>query len=131
MIQVSPVLDCSGYALYISQTEMEGKISHIIGEYTYVSALKPKSVIFTLFVPATGSIYWSETYPGNSIFQLSDTGYDKLITRYLYSFFICFAYPKCCFCWFSRRTLILIVQHGFAPFRSRRKDSACIFRRLK
>ncbi|XP_024022300.1 protein GAMETE EXPRESSED 3 [Morus notabilis] len=73
VIQVSPVLDCSGYAIYISQTEMEGKISHIIGEYTYVSALKPKSVIFTLFVPATGSIYWSETNLGNSNFQFSSS----------------------------------------------------------
>ncbi|GAV71035.1 LOW QUALITY PROTEIN: hypothetical protein CFOL_v3_14529, partial [Cephalotus follicularis] len=64
VIQVSPLLDCSGYGVYISQTKMEGKISHTIGEYTYVSAMKPISVAFTLLVPATGSIYWSESYPG-------------------------------------------------------------------
>ncbi|XP_056696594.1 protein GAMETE EXPRESSED 3 isoform X2 [Spinacia oleracea] len=33
VIQVSPVLDCSGYAVYISQTEMEGKSSRVIGEF--------------------------------------------------------------------------------------------------
>ncbi|GMN57027.1 hypothetical protein TIFTF001_026139 [Ficus carica] len=89
VIQVSPVLDCSGYALYISQTEMEGKISHIIGEYTYVSALKPKSIIFTLFVPATGSIYWSETYPGELSSSLSsmDLHHFVLDERILLAFF--------------------------------------------
>ncbi|KAK9924758.1 hypothetical protein M0R45_033111 [Rubus argutus] len=65
VIQVSPFLDCTGYAVYISQAEMEGKISHTVGEYTFVSAMKPKSVIFTLYVPATGSIYWSQRYPGD------------------------------------------------------------------
>lgn len=65
VIQVSPFLDCTGYAVYISQAEMEGKISHTVGEYNFVSAMKPKSVIFTLYVPATGSIYWSQRYPGN------------------------------------------------------------------
>lgn len=64
VVQVSPVLDCSGYAVYISQTETEGKISHSIGEYTYVASMRPISAVFTLFSPATGSIYWSESYPG-------------------------------------------------------------------
>ncbi|XP_021888000.1 protein GAMETE EXPRESSED 3 isoform X3 [Carica papaya] len=63
VIQVDPYLDCSGYAVYISQTKMEGKISQTIGDYTYISVLRPKSVLFTLLVPATGSIYWSESYP--------------------------------------------------------------------
>ncbi|KAL5581991.1 hypothetical protein UlMin_014433 [Ulmus minor] len=72
-IQVSPVLDCSGYAVYISQTEMEGKISRIIGDNTYTSSLKPTSVVFSLFVPATGSIYWSESYSGESSFTLSSS----------------------------------------------------------
>ncbi|KAL0450229.1 UNVERIFIED_CONTAM: protein GAMETE EXPRESSED 3 [Sesamum latifolium] len=65
VIQVNPVLDCSGYAVYISQTEMEGKISQTISEYTYVSALKPKNVAFTLLVPASGSTYQSGIDPGN------------------------------------------------------------------
>lgn len=66
VIQVSPLLDCSGYGVYISQTEMEGKMSHTIGEYTYISALKPRNVVFTMLAPSTGSIYWSERYPGDS-----------------------------------------------------------------
>ncbi|KAL9231346.1 hypothetical protein vseg_006585 [Gypsophila vaccaria] len=64
VIQVSPVLDCSGYAVYISQTQMEGKSSRVIGDYTFVSALKSKGVSFSLLVPATESFYWSESYPG-------------------------------------------------------------------
>ncbi|KAJ4964571.1 hypothetical protein NE237_016420 [Protea cynaroides] len=60
VVQVSPVLDCSGFAVYISQTRMDGKISRTIGEYTYVSAVKPINVVFTLLVPATGAIYWIE-----------------------------------------------------------------------
>lgn len=64
VIQVSPVLDCSGYAVYISQTEMEGKISRVIGDYTFISAMKPKSAVFWLFVPATETLYWSAVYPG-------------------------------------------------------------------
>ncbi|KAL2335303.1 hypothetical protein Fmac_016516 [Flemingia macrophylla] len=64
MVQVGPFLDCSGYAVYISQIEMEGKVSHAIGEYTVVSAVRPKAALFTMMVPATGSIYWSENYPG-------------------------------------------------------------------
>lgn len=66
VIQVSPVLDCSGYAIYVSQTEIEGKITRIIGDYTYISAMKAKGVIFTLINPATGIIFWSEQYPGNN-----------------------------------------------------------------
>lgn len=64
MIQVGPFLDCSGFAVYSSQIEMEGKVSHTTGEYTLVSAIRPKGALFTMLVPATGSIYWSERYPG-------------------------------------------------------------------
>ncbi|KAL4652183.1 hypothetical protein ACB092_01G215000 [Castanea dentata] len=71
VIQVAPVLDCSGYAVYFSQTEMEGKISQTIDEYTYVSAMRPKTVIFTLLVPATGFTYWSERYPDQFSSSLS------------------------------------------------------------
>lgn len=66
VIQVSPYLHCSGYGVYVAQTEMEGKVSHIIGESTYISAMKPKGVVFTLLVPATGVKYWSEKFPGKS-----------------------------------------------------------------
>lgn len=44
---------------------MEGKISRTIGEYTYVSAKKPINVIFSVVVPARGSMYWSESYTGD------------------------------------------------------------------
>ncbi|KAK7334522.1 hypothetical protein VNO80_26279 [Phaseolus coccineus] len=74
MIQVGPFLDCSGFAVYSSQIEMEGKASHTIGEYTLVSAIRPKGALFTMLVPATGSIYWSERYPGHvsTLFSESD-----------------------------------------------------------
>ncbi|XP_065854173.1 protein GAMETE EXPRESSED 3 [Euphorbia lathyris] len=71
VIQVSPFVDCSGYAIYISQAEMEGKISLKIGEYNYVSAMRPKGAVFTLFVPETGAIYWSESYPDQLLSSLS------------------------------------------------------------
>ncbi|KDP24377.1 hypothetical protein JCGZ_25673 [Jatropha curcas] len=73
VIQVSPFLDCSGYAVYICQTEMEGKVSQVIGEYNYISALKPKGVVFTLLVPATGAVYWSESYPDQFPLLLSQS----------------------------------------------------------
>ncbi|XP_026378186.1 protein GAMETE EXPRESSED 3-like [Papaver somniferum] len=61
---VSPLLHCSGYAIYFSQTVMEGKTSRTIGDFTYISVMKPKNVVFTMLVPATGSVYWSGTYTG-------------------------------------------------------------------
>ncbi|KAF4363437.1 hypothetical protein F8388_016565 [Cannabis sativa] len=89
VIQVSPVLDCSGYALYFSQNEMEGKTSRTIGDYTYVSAMKPRSVVFTLYVPETGSIYWSERYPGDFSSPLAKTDLDRYVLdeRILLAFF--------------------------------------------
>lgn len=65
VIQVSPLLDCSGYAVYISQTEMNQKITRTSGEYTFISTMNPKTAVFSLLVPATGAIYWSESNPGN------------------------------------------------------------------
>ncbi|KAK4488320.1 hypothetical protein RD792_004076 [Penstemon davidsonii] len=73
VIQVNPILDCSGYAVYISQTEMEGKNSQIIGEYTYISAMKPRNVVFTLLNPASGSVYWSENDPSKFMLNLSQS----------------------------------------------------------
>lgn len=64
VIQVSPILDCSGYALYVSQTEMDGKVSQIIGDYTFITAMNPRTVAFIMLVPATGSLLFSEKYPG-------------------------------------------------------------------
>ncbi|KAL5547374.1 hypothetical protein UlMin_007061 [Ulmus minor] len=48
-IQVGPVLDCSGYAVYISQTEMEGKSSRVVGYYTYTSSLKPNQIKYNTY----------------------------------------------------------------------------------
>ncbi|XP_076886517.1 protein GAMETE EXPRESSED 3-like isoform X1 [Bidens hawaiensis] len=74
VIQVNPVLDCSGYAVYISQTKMAGMIRRTDEENTYVSATRPVETIFTLLVPATGNVYWSESYPGSvsNLFLESD-----------------------------------------------------------
>ncbi|KAF5961394.1 hypothetical protein HYC85_002603 [Camellia sinensis] len=81
VVQVSPLLDCSGYAVYISQTEMEGKINHTIAEYTYISSMKPRNAVFTLLVPATGSIYWSESYSGNSDFSQHQVNFHPYCQR--------------------------------------------------
>ncbi|KAF6160860.1 hypothetical protein GIB67_041914 [Kingdonia uniflora] len=73
VVQVSPVLDCSGYAVYMSQTEMKGKTSHMIGENTYISAMKPVNVIFSLLVPATGYTYWTGKDPGRFLSLLPES----------------------------------------------------------
>ncbi|KAK9114621.1 hypothetical protein Syun_021418 [Stephania yunnanensis] len=88
VIQVSPVVDCSGYALYVSQTKVKGKLSHAIGEITYVSALKPIDIDFYLLSPATGSIYWKQMHPGDfpSVFSESDLHYFALDERIFLAF---------------------------------------------
>ncbi|KAL8161096.1 hypothetical protein V2J09_012585 [Rumex salicifolius] len=73
VVQSNPFLDCSGLAIYTSHSEMEGKRSVISGDFTFISALKPRNVFFTLLVPATGYVYWSETYPGVFSYDLSDS----------------------------------------------------------
>ncbi|KAL5226800.1 hypothetical protein ABZP36_015065 [Zizania latifolia] len=73
VIHASPVLDCSGFSVYISQTIMEAKSSRTIGDYTYVSAMKSSSILFTLLAPATGTIYWTGNYPGELSNFLSST----------------------------------------------------------
>ncbi|KAK6930454.1 hypothetical protein RJ641_004548 [Dillenia turbinata] len=74
VIQVNPLLDCSGYAVYVSMVKVEGKVSRTMGENTYISATKPKSVVFTMLVPSTGAIYWSESGEGqlSSLLHQSD-----------------------------------------------------------
>ncbi|KQK08637.1 hypothetical protein BRADI_2g42960v3 [Brachypodium distachyon] len=80
VIHASPVLDCSGFSVYISQTIMEAKSSQTIGDYTYVSAMKPSSILFTLLAPATGTTYWTEKYPGElaDLLSSSDLNYFTL-----------------------------------------------------
>ncbi|XP_028792463.1 protein GAMETE EXPRESSED 3-like [Neltuma alba] len=89
VIQVGPMLDCSGYAVYVSQTQMEGKISYGIDESTHVSAGQPKAALFTLLVPATGSIYWSESSPCqfSSLLQESDLSQFIIDEEILLAFF--------------------------------------------
>ncbi|XP_074279270.1 protein GAMETE EXPRESSED 3 isoform X2 [Silene latifolia] len=79
VIQVSPILDCSGYAVYICQTQMEGKTSRQMDDYIFVSAFKPKNVVFSLLVPATQSYYWSESYPGQFGLNLSRSDLHRFI----------------------------------------------------
>ncbi|KAL1205847.1 Protein GAMETE EXPRESSED 3 [Cardamine amara subsp. amara] len=62
VIQIAPLLDCSGKAVYVSQTKLEGKIDRVIEDYIYVSAKKPETAVFSLVVPETRSIYWSQSY---------------------------------------------------------------------
>ncbi|KAI9083389.1 hypothetical protein K1719_034603 [Acacia pycnantha] len=89
VIQVDPMLDCSGYAVYVSQTQMEGKISYGINESAHVSAVQPKTAFFTLLVPATGSIYWSESHPCqfSSLLQKSDLSQFIIDEEILLAFF--------------------------------------------
>ncbi|KAK7271775.1 hypothetical protein RJT34_27949 [Clitoria ternatea] len=79
MVQVGPFLDCSGFSVYSSQIEMEGKVTHTIGEYTVVSAIRPKATLFTMLVPATGSIYWTEGYHGELSTLLSESDLRKFV----------------------------------------------------
>ncbi|XP_047962025.1 protein GAMETE EXPRESSED 3 [Salvia hispanica] len=89
VMQVDPVLDCSGYAIYISQTEMEGKYSQKFADYTHVSALKPKNVVFTSLVPASGSVLWFESDPSQFLFHLSRSDLQHFLVdeRTLLTFF--------------------------------------------
>ncbi|XP_073108713.1 protein GAMETE EXPRESSED 3 isoform X2 [Elaeis guineensis] len=88
VIQVSPVVDCSGFAVYISQTEMEGKLSQTTGNYTYISAMKPVNIIFSLLAPATGTVYWTGKFPGelSSLLSKSHLRYFVLDERILLTF---------------------------------------------
>ncbi|CAN1788489.1 Protein GAMETE EXPRESSED 3 [Linum perenne] len=43
------------------------------GPYNYVSAMRTTGVTFTLLVPATGTVYWSESYPGEFKSALSES----------------------------------------------------------
>ncbi|KAJ0464724.1 putative quinoprotein alcohol dehydrogenase-like superfamily [Helianthus annuus] len=61
------VLDCSGYAVYMSQTKFDRKISRANDENTYVSAMTPLKTVVTLLVPSTGSVIWFESYPSGSV----------------------------------------------------------------
>ncbi|XVE84484.1 hypothetical protein DITRI_Ditri17bG0017200 [Diplodiscus trichospermus] len=79
VIQFGLFLDCSGYAVYFCQTEMEGKVIHMNNQYTYVSAMKPKSSIFTLMVPATGKIFWSESHHGPFLSSLSKSDLQNFV----------------------------------------------------
>ncbi|CAA7408523.1 unnamed protein product [Spirodela intermedia] len=65
VIRVSPILDCSGFALHVTQTHMEAKISRLIGNYTYVSAMNPVNLIFSVISPATGAVYSRRKFSGD------------------------------------------------------------------
>jgi hypothetical protein len=69
VIHVGPVLDCSGFSMYVAKTIVEGKLIQTTGDYTYVSAKKPSFILFTLLAPATGTIYWTGEYPGLFLFM--------------------------------------------------------------
>ncbi|XP_020573783.1 protein GAMETE EXPRESSED 3 isoform X2 [Phalaenopsis equestris] len=62
VIQASPVLDCSGFAIYVLQTKVTAKSNHDIGNYTYISAMNPTGLVLTNLIPATGTVYWTGNY---------------------------------------------------------------------
>ncbi|XXG79444.1 hypothetical protein AAC387_Pa09g0510 [Persea americana] len=89
VVQVSPVLDYSGYAVYVAQTRMEAKTSHTIGEYTSISAMKPTEIFFTMLTPAAGTVYWTAKYPGQSLlFLQSDIRHFPVDERILLAFIV-------------------------------------------
>nr|CAB3473498.1 unnamed protein product [Digitaria exilis] len=64
VIHVDPVLDCSGFSMYVAKIIVEGKLIRTTGDYTTVSVMKPSHILVTLLAPATGTIYWTGDYPG-------------------------------------------------------------------
>ncbi|XP_039848134.1 protein GAMETE EXPRESSED 3-like isoform X2 [Panicum virgatum] len=73
VIPVDPVLDCSGFSMYVAKTIVEGKLIWTTGEYASVSVMKPSRILVTLLDPANGTIYWTGEYPGElSNFMSSD-----------------------------------------------------------
>lgn len=90
VIHVGPVLDCSGFSMYVAKTIVEGKLIQTTGDYTYVSAKKPSFILFTLLAPATGTIYWTGEYPGElsnllSSSDLNDFTIDETVVLTLLS----------------------------------------------
>ncbi|XP_020700985.1 protein GAMETE EXPRESSED 3 isoform X1 [Dendrobium catenatum] len=73
IIQTSPVLDCSGFAIYVLQTRVIAKSIRDIGNCTYISAMKPASLVLTMLTPATGTVYWTGNYPGELTNFLSNS----------------------------------------------------------
>ncbi|CAN6461891.1 unnamed protein product [Victoria cruziana] len=69
VIQVDPSLDCAGRLVYTAQLKVASKSSHLYGDYSSISVRGPLTLIFTMFVPATGTVHWTGEYPG----QLSST----------------------------------------------------------
>lgn len=88
VIQASPVLDCSGFSVYVLQTKMTVKSSLDIENYTHISAMNPASIVLTLLTPATGTVYWTANYPGElaKLFANSDLRYFKLDERIFLTF---------------------------------------------
>ncbi|KAK1280750.1 Protein GAMETE EXPRESSED 3 [Acorus gramineus] len=60
-------------SVFVSQTRVEAKTGQLIGEYEYISATKPIDLVFTMLIPATGTVYWTEKYPGPLSSLLSET----------------------------------------------------------
>uniref|UniRef100_A0A0D9YBG3 Pyrrolo-quinoline quinone repeat domain-containing protein n=1 Tax=Oryza glumipatula TaxID=40148 RepID=A0A0D9YBG3_9ORYZ len=90
VIHASPVLDCSGFSVYVSQTIMEAKSNQTIGDSTSLSVMKSSSTLLTLLTPANGTIHWTGNYPGElsdflSSTDLNDFALDETIVLRLFS----------------------------------------------
>ncbi|XP_040379092.1 protein GAMETE EXPRESSED 3-like [Oryza brachyantha] len=79
LIHANPVLDCSGFSVYISQIIMEAKLSRTLGDYTYVSVMKSSSVLFSLLTLANGRIHWIGNYSGELSIFLSSTDLNSFV----------------------------------------------------
>ncbi|KAG9450061.1 hypothetical protein H6P81_010026 [Aristolochia fimbriata] len=88
LIQVSPLLDCSGSAVSVSQGKVESKTVHTLGEGIYISAAKPMKLVITQLIPATCTVYWTAEYPGqlSSLLSASDLRQFMLDERILLAF---------------------------------------------
>ncbi|PIM97777.1 hypothetical protein CDL12_29748 [Handroanthus impetiginosus] len=84
-----PKLASLNSVIQVDPTEMEAKTSQTTAEYTHVSALKPKNVVFTVLVPSSGSIILSESDPSKFLFKLfqSDLQHFLLDERTLLAFY--------------------------------------------
>ncbi|XP_020527396.1 protein GAMETE EXPRESSED 3 isoform X1 [Amborella trichopoda] len=73
VVQVNPILDCSGRAVYVAQLRTKSKKEHNIGGSTYTSALQPVKLVFSKLLPATGKVYFTAEYPGHISSLWSDS----------------------------------------------------------
>ncbi|OIW07323.1 hypothetical protein TanjilG_11957 [Lupinus angustifolius] len=117
-----PMLDQCEASIYI---DMEGKVSHSISDYTIVSAIRPKAALFTMLVPATGSMYWFESYTGQFLTSLSKSDLSKfvvdeeIIVAFLVASMVLAALVRFCFTFWTKKKL---QAQGIGSFLDKRRS---------